>query len=160
LALEGPAVQSAKAALLARAQELGYLLTEDADLHVVADGTRIEPMYLAEKRLAFILPASATIELRCRCFVPAHVDPASNDRRSLGACLKRLQLDGVDVALEDEAAFALGWHALERDPQGQPWRWSRDRALLPAGTRLIVIELRESGHYWAEPASGAIASFG
>jgi len=70
-----------------------------------------------------------------------------DDQRSLGICVSRLQLDGADVALEDEAAFALGSHALEGDSEGHHWRWSHDRTPLPAGTRLIVIDIRGPGYY-------------
>jgi hypothetical protein len=161
LVLEGPAVQSAKEALLARAQALGYVLTEEADLHLIADGQRIDPVRLSQMRLAFMLPvAASSIELRCRSFTPAHMDPASDDQRSLGLCVGRLQLDGIDVALEDEAAFALGWHKLEGDPEGRQWRWSQDRTALPAGTRLVVIDVAGPGHYWAKPKSAVVALFG
>ena len=161
LVLEGPAVQHAKASLLARAQALGHVITEDPHLHVMADGKRIEPEHLSPTRRAFLLPAErSSIELRCRSFIPAHVLPASDDQRSLGICVSRLQLDGADVALEDEAAFALGSHALEGDSEGHHWRWSHDRTPLPAGTRLIVIDIRGPGYYWAERSSAVIALFG
>jgi len=94
-------VQHAKASLLARAQALGHVITEDPHLHVMADGKRIEPEHLSPTRRAFLLPAErSSIELRCRSFIPAHVLPASDDQRSLGICVSRLQLDGADVALE------------------------------------------------------------
>ena len=150
---EGPVIERAKATLLARAKALGYALNDDPDLHLIADGRRIDPTRLSEKRLAFILPAAfSSIELRCRCFAPAQINPASDDVRSLGICVSRLQLDGVEVALEDEAVFASGWHPLECNPQRQSWRWSTECARLPAGTRLVVIEMCNQGpYYWAQP---------
>jgi hypothetical protein len=161
---EGPVIERAKAALLARAEVLGYALTEDPDLHVLADGQRIAPVRLSDKRVAFMLPAAhASIALRCRRFTPAQMNPSNDDVRVLGICVQRLQLDGAEVALEDEAAFAQGWHALERSgsPQGQPWRWSQDRMPLPVGTRLLVIDLCHQGsHYWTRPASTVVALFG
>jgi len=161
---EGPVIERAKAALLARAQALGYQRTEDPDLHILADGRRIDPVRLNERRVAFMLPAAhASIELRCRRFTPAQMNPSNDDVRVLGICVQRLQLDGADVALEDEAAFAQGWHALEHSgsPQGQPWRWSQDRMPLPVGTRLLVIDLcHQDRHYWAKPESTVVALFG
>jgi hypothetical protein len=143
---------------------LGYALTEDPDLHILADGRRIDPVRLNERRVAFMLPAAhASIELRCRRFTPAQMNPSSDDVRSLGICVERLQLDGADMALADEAAFAEAWHPLERSSsrQGQPWRWSQDRMPLPVGTRLLVIDLCHQGaHYWMKPASTLIALFG
>jgi hypothetical protein len=164
LVKEGPVIERARSALLARAEVLGYALTEDPDLHVLADGQRIDPVRLSDKRVAFMLPAAhASLELRCRHFTPAQMNPSNDDVRSLGICVQRLQLDGVDVALEDEAAFAEGWHPPEHSssPDGQPWRWSQDRMPLPAGTRLLVIDLCHEGpHYWMKPASTLIARFG
>ena len=161
LVMEGPVVQRTKAALLARAGALGYGLTEDADLHIMADGQRLDPVPLSEKRVAFMLPAAhSTIELRCRRFTPAQINPASDDQRSLGVCVERLQFDGAEVALEDEAAFALGWHMLESNPNGKSWRWSKDRMPLPAGIRLVVIEMCHQGQYWTAPKLTDIALFG
>jgi hypothetical protein len=159
---EGPVVERAKAALLARAEALGYGMTADADVHIMADGKRIDPVRLSEKRLAFMLPAAlSSVELRCRSFTPAQITPASDDVRSLGICVSRVQLDGAEVALTDEAAFALGWHPLELNSKGKSWRWSQDRMRLPAGTRLVVIDLCHQGpHYWAAPRSTVIALFG
>jgi len=68
--------------------------------------------------------AGSNIELRCRSFIPAHINPENTDQRSLGFCVARLQLDGMAVALQDEAAFGLGWHALEGEPEGLHWRFA------------------------------------
>lgn len=161
LAKEGAAVQSAKAALHARAEALGYVMTEDPDVHVIADGKRIEPVRLGDKRVTFMLPAAgSTIELRCRSFVPAHLDPASEDQRSLGICVGRLQFDGAEIALDKEEAFAIGWHGLEGDSEGHSWRWSRVRTPLPTGTRLVVIDIAGPSRYWANSTSTAIALCG
>jgi hypothetical protein len=159
---EGPVIDRAKAALLARSQELGYALTDDADVHVMADGKRIDAVSLGENRLAFLLPATGSnIELRCRSCIPAQIYPENTDQRLLGVAIERLQLDGAEVALADEAAFVHGWHPLERNAQEQSWRWSQERMGLPAGTRLIIIDLCHQGpHYWTKPASAAIALFG
>jgi hypothetical protein len=162
LVLEGPVIERAKTALLARACELGYARTEDAGIHIMADGKRIEPVRLNEKRLSFLLDGEfSNIELRCRSCSPAHIYPESTDRRELGIAVARLQLDGVEVALEDEAAFVHGWHPLERNEEGLSWRWSQERMGLPAGTRLVIIDLCHQGpHYWAQPANTAIALCG
>jgi len=97
--------------------------------------------------LAFMLPeALTTIELSCRSFVPAHTDAKSQDQRALGLCVKRLQIDASDVALDDEAAFSAGWHELERSSDGRQHRWTHARTPLPAGTRLIIIDVALPGH--------------
>jgi len=146
----------------ARAIRPAGRLAEDADAHIIANGRRIEALRLSERRLAFMLPeALTTIELRCRSFVPAHTDARSRDQRALGLCVKRLQIDASDVALDDEAAFSTGWHELERFTDGGHQRWTHARTPLPAGTRLIVIDVESpSRRYWAKPATEALAFYG
>lgn len=157
LVQEGPALERAKALLLARAQVLGHEITRDADVHLLVDGQRIEPLHLTPNRLAFTLPAGAsTLELRSRSFIPAYMQPATQDMRSLGICVRRLQLDGADVSLEDDGMFALGWHKVEGNAESGRWRWSSERAPLPAEARLVVIDYGQ-GYYWAEPPSQLIA---
>jgi hypothetical protein len=157
LVLDGPAVQSAKERLLARAHSLGHAITEEADVHLWVDGRRIDPLQLSATRLAFTLPAASTaVELRSRHFVPAHMVPASEDWRVLGLCIHSLQLDGAGVALDDEAVFAQGWCKLESDDNGQQWRWTSGRAMLPAGSRLIVVDI-SGGLYWLDPPVELIA---
>src|SRR5271166_5055698 len=113
LILDGPEIERARAALLARAEVLGHVTTFDGDLHVVADGSRIEKVPLADRRFAFLLPAGcAEITLRSRTFVPRHVEPQSRDDRRLGVFVGRLQIDGEDAALDDPT-LAKGWHHLE-----------------------------------------------
>ena len=152
--LDGPALHSAKAALLARAHALGYAMTEDADVHLIADGERIEPVRLGGRRLAFMLAEAHTqIELRCHSFTPAHMNPESDDDRALGICVGRLQIDGTELPLDDPAAFERGWHALETDADLR-WRWTTERLPLPSGTRLLVIDTHWPAHYWATPTAG------
>jgi hypothetical protein len=55
LVLEGPPLQRAKAALVARAKALGHETTPESDVHVLADGRRIEAASLTATRLAFML---------------------------------------------------------------------------------------------------------
>jgi len=156
LVLEGDVLVSVRASLLARAQELGYQITAESDAHIMADGRRIEPVYLREDRLAFMLPAGcAKIELKSRSFVPAHIEPASDDLRSLGLSVGRLQIDGVDLKLDVDEHFNDGWDACESDGAGAHWRWTHGCVPLPACSRLIVIDLEGRGSYWS---TGPIAA--
>jgi len=154
LILEGKVLEGVRTSLLARAQQLGYETTSESEAHIVADGQRIEPVLLPGNRLAFMLPAQcSTIELRSRSFVPAHVQPTSYDQRSVGLCVGRLQIDGNDLRLDDDATFTEGWHRCEGAATGTRWRWSCGRAPLPSNTRLIVIDLYSRGYYWrTQPA--------
>jgi hypothetical protein len=152
LVSEGAILQGVKSRLLARAQTLGHRLTANSDVHIVAAGERIEPLFCNEQRVAFVLPADQTqIELRCRGFIPAHIDAASDDHRRLGVCVGRLQIDGLDLPLDDATAFERGWHGLEVYSPQQCHRWSHESAPLPDGTRLVLIELACPSFCWTQP---------
>jgi hypothetical protein len=150
LVFGGEDMQRARSKILARAEALGYRLTADDDLHVLADGARIEPIRLNAVRSFFILPENAAdIQLRARSFVPLHANPATTDTRTLGLCLKRLQLDGADLALDDDSLCATGWSRFERPATGPAQRWTTGTTPLPPGTRLIILDRACPGHYWA-----------
>jgi hypothetical protein len=156
-------MQAAKANLLTRAAALGYETTHDDDLHVIADGKRIDLVELGASRVAFLLPAGAqAISLESRTFVPAHTSPNSRDKRSLGFRVRGLQLDGVDVALDDDTSFTNGWHKHERQEGTAGTRWTSGQAPIPANTRLIMIERAGKGVFWAEreqPQDNVVALF-
>ena len=75
-------------------------LDSDADAHVLCDGVRGAPVRLPKSRLAFCLPAGANkIALTSRTFVPAEIFAGNFDRRELGLCVGRLQIDGETAAM-------------------------------------------------------------
>lgn len=158
LILEGETVVRARNALLARARELGYRITADTDLHVHADGMRIEPTRLTDRRMAFSLPADCVeVELRTRTFVPSRVIPSSQDARALGVCVGRLRIDGVEWPLDATPLFHSGWHALERCPSGATHRWTQSCVALPAGTRSLILDIASPSHCWAKRRSAPLA---
>ncbi len=143
-------VAEARRSLLARAAERGHLLQDEPDLHVVANGERVEPTALGGGRYAFLLPAACSdISLRCRTFIPYRCAPDSLDRRALGILISRLELDGMAITLA-ELPEGKGWHGLEADDDGRPRRWTDGLTPLPAGTRLIMIERGGPGLYWSD----------
>ena len=151
LVFDGPKLARAKASILEIAARHGHVITADADAHIVADGKRFEPVWLDEARLAFMLPAGcSTIALRSRGFVPIHCQPLSQDERWLGVAVGRLQIDGADVAIDDDAVLLVGWHGFERHENGHCQRWTNGDTPLPANARLIVIDIAARGYYWAE----------
>jgi len=155
---EGPQVVAARALLLAQLAERGDALTTAADAHLVADGLRIAPMPLGARRFAFVLPEGCkTIELRSRTYVPAHAELANPDRRRLGLCVGRLQIDGDEMALDDATLGDAGWHEAERRDDHIDRRWTRGAAPLPAGARLVIVDLAGDGYYWREPRPCVVA---
>ncbi len=145
----GPVVDNAKAVLRARAEILSPSLTDDPDLHVVADGRRIDGLRLGKTRHLFVLPAqrqSAT--LRSRTFIPANVFADNGDDRELGVSIARLQVDGDDIPLG--GTLGAGWHAPER--RGDlVWRWTKGDASLPGKCRAVMVDLGGLGRYRDEP---------
>ena len=151
----GVEVARVKTALLERLGSFGCVATSEADIHVMADRKRIEPIKLGARRFAFVLPRGCVdIRLKSRTFIPAYTRPESIDDRSLGICIKRLQIDGEAIALESEALLSASWHGLETDQ-----RWTRGSAPLPANSRLVVIDLAAPGRYWREPGDNVVALF-
>jgi len=150
LVFDGEPLARAKSQLLARVPRLGYEMTDDAEVHVLADGKRIGPIRLGERRLRFIVPAEHTsIQLLSRTFIPAHTQAASQDARELGICVGYLGIDGVEVALDDEANMSRDWHQLEVRSDGRRHRWTRGSVSLPPGTRRVEIDVAGRGCYWA-----------
>jgi hypothetical protein len=94
--------------LLARAPVLGRLLTEDPDLHVLADGVAVPTMRNDFSWAVTLPPGTREVRLRSRVAVPAENLADSADRRPLGIAVTRLDLDGEPVALDD-ARRAAGW---------------------------------------------------
>jgi hypothetical protein len=154
LVMEGEALVQARATVRDRAQALGYRITAHTGLHVLADGQRIDAVELAGHRYAFwIPPKRRKIELCSRTFIPQGVDPLSHDDRPLGVCVGRLQIDGEDMALADDTKFAFGWHKIEVYPDGHSQRWSQERAALPAGARIVILEIVGRSYCWEKPAT-------
>ena len=120
----GPRVEAAKAALLERARASGFTTTGDADLHLRADGARIDPTTHGGRN-AFDVPEGArTLRLVSRVWSPGHMSPESTDARALGVLVTRLEVDGV---ARDLTALGDGW----REMESPAWRWTGGDAALP-----------------------------
>jgi hypothetical protein len=144
----GPEIIRTKAALQERAGPLAQATTQDPDLHVIADGKSFLPARLGIDRYGFILPRGCgLIALQSRVFVPSYDEPACDDRRNLGVCVGAMQIDGVSIALAGQDFFADGWHKAEEWPDHRVVRWTTGEGCLPAGARVICIELAATGRY-------------
>jgi hypothetical protein len=150
LSAQGPDVTQMKARLLQRAQLFGHRLSDEADPHVLADGRRIEPIRLGEDRIGFVLPTGcSTVTLASRTFVPAETVADSDDPRTLGLCVRRLEIDGEDVALEVDALE--GWSRAETASDAFSHRWTEGSATLRPNARIIIVDLAGRGRYWLAP---------
>jgi hypothetical protein len=109
-------------------------LTSDADLHIIADGIRIDAERHEDGTTSFTLPPR-TISLRLASHATvAAVLGQGTDERLLGFCLRHLSLTCAGttqpIALDDPALGA-GFHAPE-----QEWRWTNGFAAIELSPRL------------------------
>ncbi|WP_203155213.1 Hint domain-containing protein [Methylobacterium aquaticum] len=137
----GPIVDAVRIRLLAQAKALGWSLTDEDDLHVVADGVAIRPE--RDGALAwFSLPADAReVRLVSRTFVPERVRVGAGDGRRLGVPVRSVVVRGrsakgrysVTRALPvgTTALRASGFSHLQLGPAGA-CRWTTGAAVIPA----------------------------
>ena len=133
--------------LLARAPVLGRLLTEDPDLHVLADGLPMPAMRADFSWSVTLPPGTREVRLRSRVAVPAEILADSADRRALGVAVTHLALDGAAIPPNDRRR-ADGWLAAEPVIQ-----WTNGDALLHCDpsrpvSRLLEITLAPLLRYW------------
>ena len=153
LVWQGPALAVVRARLAARAWLLGWALTDEPDLHVVAGGRSIRPA-TRDGALVFDLPADvAEIRLRSRSAVPAHLLPDNADTRVLGVAIARLRLDGVPVPL-DGPALGDGWL-----PPEPGLRWTSGAATLrtDGARRLEIVTADLRLPCWLNPSEADAA---
>jgi hypothetical protein len=107
-------------------------LTDDPDLHLVVDGTRVDAEERQGPVYVFRLPPSpGSVVIASRKIVPAEFGIA-RDPRSLGVALRRLAVrQGTKFMLLDAAddRLTVGFHAYEADGH---LRWTDGCAELPA----------------------------
>jgi len=159
LAVDAATVTPVWRMLTDRAEAMGYTrpdvtVTEDADIHLLADGTPLRPIASAHGRFTFMLPAGVTdLRLASRASAPADIDPLCGDWRPLGVALRTMTLragDGHQVIPADHPSLVQGWHTAERDTANL-WRWTNGNATLPVPAQpvpaLLDIELGQHGRY-------------
>ncbi len=158
LVREGRQVVATKASLLARLFEQGHSIDHEADAHIIVDGLRVEPARRTERRLTFVLPAGGRdITLRSNVFVPKHMIAESVDDRELGLCVDELQIDGLTVALDDEATCGPGWREAEYGDRRFTHRWTTGATPLARGAREVIVNLAGVGYYWRHSGTCVVA---
>ena len=153
--LLGDAAAAVHTRLLARARELGYAETDDAEVTVSAGETVLPPLSATDRVFAYTVPPhTRELRLLSRSFVPVEANPATGDARRLGVPVARIVHDGTPIALDD-AAFGAGF--LPPEPEGAAaWRWTTGdaRLALPMHDQPTTFELQIHlgwAHYWAPP---------
>ncbi|MBE7620826.1 hypothetical protein GL297_14570 [Komagataeibacter sp. FXV2] len=135
---EGPVIRELRERLLARAHDMGWRPTQDADLHLMVDGRRVDPV-MAGGLTHFAFPATArTVTVHSATFRPAYLGlDARGDVRALGVQVHEAWIGdshtGGGAALGlDHPLLAPAFHPDEgRD--GCTWRWTTGMARLSPG---------------------------
>jgi hypothetical protein len=139
---EGPRLVAARARLIARAEILGWHLTDAPGLSLLADGAALRARVRGASWRARVPRGAGTVWLRSRAQAPVETWPDSADARRLGVAVAGLRFDGA----EDDGRLGAGWHAAEGG-----WRWTDgDAALDVRRVREVAFRLALSARYWVE----------
>ncbi|MDD2862081.1 MAG: Hint domain-containing protein, partial [Acidiphilium sp.] len=144
----GDLVHAVRARILARLA--APTMTQDAQPVAVSAGLRLPVISLDQSTLRIDLPATACdITLSSRAMVPAWIDGASEDRRSLGLDVASLTLETATGTMpidRDSADLVTGWHVHETGH-----RWTDGAAIIPAhmleGGNALIIRLNSLPSY-------------
>jgi hypothetical protein len=151
LVTQGPALASIRARLHAHKLMLGYAVCDAPVLALHIGRQLLAPSGSTGGRFTFAMPENTTrAVLASAVFVPAEIDPASNDRRVLGVALSDLWLDGKPVPLENVIAAA----DLHTRAPGDPNVWTRGAARLtfPPGTQTVTFGAAAFPRIWSNPS--------
>ena len=151
----GPVVDALWRRLLVRAGPPGSVpLTDDADVHLLVDGKRLDAFEQRQDGLVFRLNTRPrTVRIRSRAAVPQELGLA-RDERSLGVAIRRIVLAQArrQRAIEaDAASLADGYHAFEAQTG---IRWTDGDAAVPAalfagmsGPGLLILQFGAMTRY-------------
>ena len=107
-------------------------ITTDPDLHLLADGKRLEPYEFVPQSFVFRIPSSTQVlRLKSRTSRPSELGLPADDRQ-LGFCLESLSAESeegtVKISIEPHHSKLLqGFHRAE----GTQHRWTQGDAVLP-----------------------------
>jgi autotransporter-associated beta strand protein len=132
----GPIVAAAWQRLLDRSGFTPPALTEDPDLHLLADGIRIDAQSHADGAYRFRLErAPFDLRIVSRGSVPRAIG-RGHDIRRLGVAVRSLKLTGAELTAElpfDSPLLADGFHTAEAE---RTMRWTNGHAAVP--TRALI----------------------
>ena len=114
---------------------LAPAMVEGADLHILADGRRIQPISEADSRYVFTVPAGVqSVSLASRFCIPADKMVSSvRDTRRLGVSVNWIAIRSGDhevILSADNPALQDGWNEAEQDGVTM-WRWTNGAATIP-----------------------------
>lgn len=149
----GAQLEAVRNRLHARAEAMGFEVSNESDLHLLVDGVRLEPVHTNGNRFWFQIPASNSVQLGSNADVLTHVVPDANDHRRLGVALGELRVNGAVVALNDAAVFGSGFYGVETHNE-RAWRWMDGAATLGLAlteSALVELTLHAIAPAWKRP---------
>jgi len=153
----GEELAAIRAQLHGRKLMLGYSVADAPILALKCAGELLPPSESSPGRVSFILPEDTRDAiLCCPVFVPAEIDPASNDRRLLGIALTELMLDGKIVPLESVIEPA----DMHRRTPREAATWTRGAARLrfPKATKTITLRIAAHPRLWRKSGQLSVVS--
>jgi hypothetical protein len=154
----GPVVDAAWRRLLERAgPRPGLVLTDDPDMHVLADGERLDVTRRAGEAYVIHLPTvPSVLRIVSRAAAPAELG-LTRDPRVLGVALRRLvvrQGTRFQVTEANDNRLSDGFHAFEAD---NGFRWTDGEAAIPTelfagftGPIELVLHIGATARYLAD----------
>lgn len=158
----GPLIEAVRMQVRARALDMGWTLSDDpfADIHLLANGQRIDPVIDNGKAEFRVPPSVSELWLVSEWGAPDLVS-SSGDSRRLGVCFSKLVIeDGVAEPrhiFADDNRLNDGFHHVEDGRR----RWTTGRARLPSslwegysGTLRLAVEFAGPAvPHWIPPES-------
>jgi hypothetical protein len=138
--MAGPQLTEVKQRLIDQADSLGYHLTDEADVHLLADGQKITPCHTVGTRHWFMVPAGAReVRLNSNSGVPMQLIADHGDGRCLGVAVSEFKVDGETLALEQ--MFEANPYPIETHG-AFPWIWTNGSVplamALPTDTMAMI----------------------
>jgi len=143
----GEELAGIRARLHARKLMLGLTPADAAAFALKFGETMQLPFETLPSRVSFTLPEGVSEAVFCSAvFVPAEIDPFSDDRRRLGVAIADILLDGRTVPVEHVIDPA---HLHRRMPrETATWTAGATRLAIPSDTKIITFNLAAIPRLW------------
>ncbi|HEY4171658.1 MAG TPA: Hint domain-containing protein, partial [Rhodopila sp.] len=128
---------------------------EGPDLHILADGLRVDPISDRDSRYVFTVPAGAkAVSLVSRFCIPADKMVSSvRDTRRLGVSVNWIAIradDAETILSADHPVLQEGWNDAERSGAAM-WRWTDGAATIPwdniTGSAVVTVRCTPVDQY-------------
>jgi hypothetical protein len=145
---DGEILSAIRARLHARKRALGLNVVPATGIVLIADGKVFAPIADTMSEITFAVPPSACdILIKTESFVPATVDPVSNDRRRLGLNLTGVAIDGASLPL-DAVLHPASLHPGDHGDL-HAWTHAAIRLRIPPGARSLTLKTAGRPKAWA-----------